>query len=119
MDTPTQCAPSSMPGPSGLTSDDGFSVFVNPHHNPPNMGYSNISQPGFPGHYVSSIQSAPSRFGGSCCSSTPQNSGEQQGTGPFGLDSPAKMVNKFPGRNTSSLRELTVALARNVVFCSS
>ena len=26
------------------------------------------------------------------------------------------MVNKFPGKNTSSLRELTVALARNVVF---
>lgn len=116
MDTPIQCAPSLMPGPSRLISDAGFSVSVNPYHNSPNMGYANFSQPGFPNHHVSSTQSAPSRFGGSCCSLTTQNSGEQQGTGPFGLDSPAKMVNKFPGRNTSSLRELTVALARNVVI---
>ena len=74
MDTPTQCAPSSMTGPSGLTSDAGFSVSVNLCHNSPNMGYSNFSQPGFPGHHVSSTQSAPSGFGGSCCSCRTQES---------------------------------------------
>ena len=62
-----------------------------------------------------SSQSAPSGYGGSSNSTQPYH-GQQLGTGPYGLRSPAKMVNKFPGKNISSLRELTVALARNVVL---
>lgn len=44
---------------------------------------------------------------------------QQQGlssTGPYGMSSPAKAVARFPGKNLGSLRELTVALARDVVF---
>ena len=43
----------------------------------------------------------------------------QQGlssTGPYGMGSPAKAVARFPGKNLGSLQELTVALARDVVF---
>lgn len=36
--------------------------------------------------------------------------------GPFGLQSPQKTIAHFPGRDLSCLRELTVALARYVVF---
>lgn len=120
MASPTQCSPSSVPGPSGLaTAFLGNSLSNNPGATPHNsLNVSTIpAQPGFPvlGYQFSSTQSAPSRFGDSC-SSTQQNPGGQHEAGPFGLESPAKMVNKFPGRNTSSLRELTVALACNVVF---
>ena len=38
------------------------------------------------------------------------------GMGPFGLQSPQKTIARFPGRDLSCLRELTVALARYVVF---
>ena len=126
MACPTQCALSSMmPSTSGLTSGSAFlgsslpgatphnssTLSTNPGaipHNSLNMGDSHSSQPGFPGlgHPFSSTQSAPSRFNGSC-SSTQQNPGKQHGAGPFGLESFAKMVNKFPGRNTSNLRELS------------
>ena len=43
-------------------------------------------------------------------------SGCSGGAGPFGFESPEKCLAKFPGRDHGSLRDLTVSLARRVVF---
>ena len=67
---------------------------------------------------VSATPLSPPLAGSSCLQqpSQPTVLSAPIDTGPFGLGSPEKAVAKFPGRDKKSLTNLSVELARSVVF---